>query len=983
MTAERWSHIERLYHSAREQEPSERDGFLKQVCAGDDELRREVESLLSFETQTATLMKRPALEVAARALALERREGMIGCTLGHYKIESWLGGGGMGEVYRATDTRLDRAVAVKVLSEHLSQHPEALARFEREAKAVAALSHPNILAIHDFGDERGIAYAVTELLHGETLRARLNRGPLNWCTAVAIAMAVAEGLAAAHGKGITHRDLKPENIFLTEDGRVKILDFGLAQIEPVLTGEDSGQVATRSAITEVGMVLGTVAYMSPEQARGEKLDARTDLFSFGAVLYEMATGRPAFAGNTTALIFDGVLHGNPTPPSRLNPDLPSGLDLIIEKAFEKNREMRYQSASEIRSDLTRLTPDTESGRSTPLAVAVKKPETVRIRGRRWLLGGGALLMLLGLGMGGLRWLRRSAQHVPEPTEQQLTYNSSENWVSSAAISSDGKYLAYFDRAGLFVRSLDSEETYPVTLPHNIRNVWGLSWFPEGGKLLASTYSPRAIWMITVVGEAPPRKLRDDATSPAISRDGKWMTFIGRGGLWISGINGEAQRNLVTPEQGQRIGPPVWSPDGRWIAYQFRKSRTDPTSGSIEVRPATGGPAKTLLSESSLPKSNSFERLLEVEGLPPLCWLPDWRIVFPLTHTPESTINSKKTNLWELRVDPNTAESRGALKQLTNWREHVIVHALTTTTDGRRLVFPKLQIQHDIYLGELATNDSRLKAIRRFTLDDRNDYPSGWTMDSQGILFSSDRNGKLQIFRQGLKQTIADRIVGGSGRQSGAELSPDGKWILYMEQEAPLVPGGAPPPWRLMRVSATGGLPERVLEDADMYGFVCPRATGSPCVLAREEAKDVAFYLLDPVRGKGDQLTKLTGIAQQRFFMFHVSPDGSQLSANADYRIKVLALSERVWHDVPVDSRWGSFQSVAWTADSKGFFVSSELPDSFSLLHITSAGKVYLLLRKPRTQFLITPLPSPDGKYLAYRAQTWDGNVWMLENFSSQ
>jgi len=309
MNADRWSQIEQLYHSAREQRPDERDRFLAQACAADEELRGEVESLLSYETETAMLLDRPALEVAARALAGDRRSGMIGRTLGHYKIESWLGAGGMGEVYRATDTRLARAVAVKVLSEHLSTHPGALTRFEREARAVAALSHANILAIHDFGDEDGMAYAVTELLNGETLRARLNRSPLDVHNATGIALAIAEGLAAAHAKGITHRDLKPENIFLTEDGRIKILDFGLAQMEPLLSDDDTDQ-ASKSAISETGMLIGTVAYMSPEQAEGKTVDSRSDVFSFGSVLYEMLAGQRAFQGKTKLEALAAICHGS-------------------------------------------------------------------------------------------------------------------------------------------------------------------------------------------------------------------------------------------------------------------------------------------------------------------------------------------------------------------------------------------------------------------------------------------------------------------------------------------------------------------------------------------------------------------------------------------------------------------------------------------------------------------------------------------------
>ena len=311
MNAERWNQIEQLYHSAREQEPGQRDGFLSQACAGDEELRREVESLLSYETETAMLLDRPALEVAVRALAMDRRNWMIGRTLGHYRIESWLGAGGMGEVYRATDTRLDRAVAVKVLSEHLSTHPDALARFEIEAKAAAALSHPNILAIHDFGDEQGIAYAVAELLDGETLRARLTRSPLDSHTAVEIAIAVADGLAAAHAKGITHRDLKPENIFLTADGRIKILDFGLAQMGPLLSDESPGRVSALSATSEAGTLIGTVSYMSPEQAEGRRVDPRSDVFSFGSVLYEMLTGQHAFHGKTKLDTLAAIRHEEP------------------------------------------------------------------------------------------------------------------------------------------------------------------------------------------------------------------------------------------------------------------------------------------------------------------------------------------------------------------------------------------------------------------------------------------------------------------------------------------------------------------------------------------------------------------------------------------------------------------------------------------------------------------------------------------------
>ena len=381
MNAERWNQIERVYHSARDLPSGERERFLRESCEDDEDLRREVESLLAYETETALLLDRPALEVAARAVALDRQNEMIGRTLGHYRIESWLGAGGMGEVYCATDTRLDRPVAVKVLSEHLSTHPDALERFEIEAKAAAALSHPNILAIHDFGDEQGVAYAVTELLHGETLRARLNRSPLDVREALQIAIAVADGMAAAHAKGITHRDLKPENIFLTEDGRVKILDFGLAQMGPLLSGE---QVEPRSDAPASGggsTLVGTVSYMSPEQADGKKVDPRSDIFSFGCVLYEMLVGERAFQGATKLETLDAIRHAEPRELGKLSA---TGLQPIVVRCLSKAPAGRFPS-----------------GRALLLELKKPRAESVPLPRRKVLWAGSAAL---AAGLLGFTWI---------------------------------------------------------------------------------------------------------------------------------------------------------------------------------------------------------------------------------------------------------------------------------------------------------------------------------------------------------------------------------------------------------------------------------------------------------------------------------------------------------------------------------------------------------------------------------------------------
>jgi serine/threonine protein kinase/tetratricopeptide (TPR) repeat protein len=396
MNAERWNQVEQLYHSATERDVRERSEFLKAACGADEELRREVESLLGYETETAMVLDRPALEVAARALAVDRSSQMIGRTFGHYRIESWLGAGGMGEVYRATDTRLDRPVAVKVLSEHLSAHPDALARFEIEAKAAAALSHPNILAIHDFGDEQGIVYAVTELLSGETLRARLNRGPLELQEAVEIATAVVEGLAAAHTKGITHRDLKPENIFLTEDGRIKILDFGLAQMGPLFS-KDPAEPGSR-AVAEEGLLIGTVSYMSPEQADRRKVDPRSDVFSFGSVLFEMLTGRRPFQGKTKMETLDAIRAHEPPERGELKA---SGLQPIVMRCLRKTPDNRFPSARELLLELKQ--PRRPSARRRFLwmgviaaAIALLSISLLPQKWRRWLPGFGRQMSSLAV-----------------------------------------------------------------------------------------------------------------------------------------------------------------------------------------------------------------------------------------------------------------------------------------------------------------------------------------------------------------------------------------------------------------------------------------------------------------------------------------------------------------------------------------------------------------------------------------------------------
>jgi len=977
VTPERWAQIEDLFHRVAEADPASRQDLLYEACSGDSELRKEVEALLDRDGRAAARMQASVVsEFHNIAFPL------TGKTVSHYKILEGLGGGGMGLVYCAEDIKLQRRVAIKFLPEDSAKESDALRRFEREARSASALEHANICPIYEFGEHQGQPFIVMPLFEGQTVEQFIReqgapKDSQRIRELLDTSTQVLKGLGAAHAHGIIHRDIKPGNIFLNSSGEARILDFGIAKLsgtdEPDEHHKDGKRgTGARAEVSNLslshsGAIVGTAAYMSPEQVRGERVDARTDIFSFGLVLYELATGKRAFGGTTWLVLQEAVLRGIPKPARTLNPCIPIKLENIIKKAIEKDREARYQTATEMRADMEEL----------------QRQLSTKHVPRAWAVGlSAAGLIVLGIIAFLLKRQTHTISVAPEIKLHQLTTNSSENPVLGDAISPDGKYLVYTDLKGMHIKVVETGETRAVPQPEALKdqNVeWGIgggAWFPDGTRFLASSRAAEPhwsdwssentnMWVISILGEAP-RKLRDHAVDGAVSPDGSLVSFdtnkgkFGESEIWVMGSNGEQARKFDEAKEGSGIENLGWSPDGKRFAYIL----TDNSGRTMLSRDVKGG-ALTILF-----------RPFEMKKMTDINFLRDGRVVYALQ---ESDAFDSPCNYWTVQLDLRTGKPIEQPRRLTNW-VGFCVGGGSTTADGKRLAFVRAADQWTLYIADLFIGGTRIDHPQHLTLDDSFNVAQDWTNDSKAVIFTSNRTGAFAIYKQPLNEDTPERISAGTDNFSDTPASPDGKWVFGIPSPKP---GNPKDPVQIMRIPLAGGSPGLVTTALanPMIGIACARPPSDVCVLCEksEDRKHLIFTSIDPLRGRGPELTRFDLDPNIEFSFFDVSPDGTQLAISGNPHGPIYILPLHGGKAQVIQARFNDLQPFFWARNGKGLYIGDRTKRGAVLSYVNLHGKAHILWESPGSPWVYAR-PSPDGRHLAIATSSISNNVWMMEHF---